>query len=134
MKANSSTEKPKSRINGWGCAFIALIALVFLASLSNPFSRPGRFGPSARLTTTQWSAKNLITSAIVYASDNNGKFPHQLNELVREGILTTESLQQCLMSRFGVHQEPLAWIYLPDLNDKLPGDYPILLTPHTGRN
>ncbi len=67
--------------------------------------------------------------AKVYASDNDGKLPHALSELVRESLFTKETLNQCLLNRFGEHQEPLAWIYLPDLSDNLPDDYPVLLTP-----
>lgn len=79
------------------------------------------------LTALINNAKHLIISVQLYAGDHEGKYPHDLADLVKEGLLKDQHTLDKLLSH--PLEKPLGWIYLPDLSDKSPASYPIFISP-----
>ncbi|WP_063768922.1 DUF4190 domain-containing protein [Verrucomicrobium sp. BvORR034] len=82
-----------------GYVSIALAIVSILASLALPtFSRIQERG---NITKSISNVRQLVTACKIYASDHNGKYPANLEELVTDGVLeqaSYESLLRCPLS------------------------------------
>lgn len=115
-------------------AVVSLFVVLVVYGLESSVYTHGRYsadgGYSGSVYRVVNNAKQLAICIKLHASDAEGKHPHTLVELVNEGILDDQrALDTLLAHPYKKPQEPLGWIYLPDLSDKTPDEYPLLFSP-----
>lgn len=109
---------------GWLC-FTVFFILSFPWLVSGKFIVCGTTGTMMKLLI---NSRELTNGVKLYASKHQGKSPHTLRELETE-MLLDRSLDKILSHPIERPEKPLGWIYLPDLSDNTPPDYPVLFTP-----
>lgn len=109
---------------GWLC-FTIFFILSFLWLASGKFIVCGTDGTMMKLLN---NGHELTNGVKLYASRHQGKSPHTLRDLETE-MLLDRPLDKLLVHPVDGPEKPLGWIYLLDLNDHTPPDYPVLFTP-----
>lgn len=119
-------EAPGRKISwvGW-LGVLVLVCLGFLFLATGSFNICMTDGTLMKL---QASGHELIQGVKLYGSKHQGKYPHALRDLETEHLLH-RPLDKLLSHPIEGPEKPLGWIYLPDLSDNTPPDYPILFTP-----
>jgi hypothetical protein len=74
------------------------------------------------------NGRQLVTAMRIYASEHDGKYPDQLEELVTADILEPESLAT-LNWVYMSGEVPAPWIFLRGLRDDAPDNVPIFVSP-----
>ncbi len=116
---NDETSIRKFSWVGW----LGALVLLFLASGSMIICET-----DGTLMKLQASGHELIQGVKLYGSKHQGKYPHTLRDLETENLLHGP-LDKLLSHPIEGPEKPLGWIYLPDLSDNTPPDYPVLFTP-----
>jgi len=76
-------------------------------------------------------AKQMITLLKLYASDNNGKYPENLDALVEVPDLTTPEYYLKISSVGWDIGEPVTpWVFVSGLTDDDAGDIPLVISPY----
>ncbi|MCB1210934.1 MAG: type II secretion system protein [Verrucomicrobiales bacterium] len=100
--------------------------IAILASIAAPVAMQVK--TKAVETRNASNARQLIMALKVYAADNNGSYPPDLEALFKQDILdeSSRALLLWVHPRTGATQP---WIYSPGLNDSSPADTVIISSP-----
>lgn len=135
MNAEPPNSKPRwyARKVPNGCAWTLLLSL--LVSLFIP-TGSSHLNEKSGTTKAISNARQLITAIRIFASDNAGAFPDELDELVAAGVIGEETLMRLLRSPYSAKDKPFHWIYWPGLSDGSSAGHSLLISPvlHDQRN
>lgn len=74
------------------------------------------------------NGRQLVTAMRIYASEHDGRYPDQLEELIAADILEPGNL--VTLNRVYMSGEvPAPWIFLRGLRDDAPGNLPMFVSP-----
>lgn len=106
--ALSKITKSQGALKGRGMAmaglmmgYVSIVLLVILIIVSISIPAATKVLERAEMTLSFSEGQQLITACKLYAADNNGKMPDNLEQLVTEGILESEQLQDFLTDNKG---------------------------------